>query len=1118
MQQLNTLTAICLLALSVGLTFSANAQLDADPGATAVDGVNLILGVGAEVSNITSSGGADQVGTFTCTGCGIGFDGGMIIASGSVDVAEGPNLVGGSTLGGGNFGVSDPDLAQANPFFSLNDAAVVEFDFVAQGDSVVFNYVWASEEYPEFVFSSFNDAFGFFLSGPGINGPYSNNAENIAIIPGTNLPVTIDNVNAGNNDAGCTNCEFYVINTNNTAANGVQFDGYTVPLQAAYGGLTCGETYHIKIAVADAGDTGLDSAVFFEENSFYTPTLDVSLSIGEIGLNDSTIYEGCGISSLIFSRNGDNLPEETLSIEISGTAENGVDYTNVPTEIVFPPGENEVVVPISANLDGEVEGLESIIFTYLGGAECLTVEEQVETIYITESLPLEVELDDVLIDCNESTVLEPVITGGYGIYEIEWFDGTNALTYEASPGSTTTYAYTVSDTCGVIPIDAEVTVEVQTYDPVTVDAGGPLEIDCLTLLESTATADGGNGEYTYLWTDAQGNDLSTDPAVSYDPEAEGSIFVEVTDGCGSTGSDELEYTFTDVNLNVDLPEGLEGICQSFITVEADDVNGGIGAYSYEWFVEGSFADFGESVNVEINGPQTVLLQVTDECGNVGTDETVVDMTPTPISLALPADIDAACLENLNLAPQTLEGGVGAYTYSWSADTGESGQQQSIDLTIQESTTVTLDVSDECGNTATDELDVNLIPNDVSVDLGPNLTVTCLDVNNLEPEISNATAPLTYSWVSDGTALGAANEVLFQTDETTTVEVTVTDACGFTASDQILVDVPPVPVTVSAGDDFIVPCQNNTTVEAAAQGGVGAYVYDWFVNGFENESNSDEASFIANGLMEVEVLVEDACGNTASDIVLVNIPENPPQLVISQDTLICRGESVSLSVEVIDPVGTYDYIWTPLVQQTATVTVAPSETQNYSVTVMDACQQTSNANVTVVVDQVQASFDFAYTDGWGIETFNTSFPQDAQFYWDFGDGETSEEFQPTHEFLTNRTQTITLVAETENGCRDDISGVFHPIMDIFVPNAFTPDGDGVNDVFKAEGHSVRQFEMWVFNRWGEVVFYSNDIDQPWLGEVDGGTHYGQNEVYNWVVKAVGIRNTSFERQGTVVLIR
>jgi hypothetical protein len=61
-------------------------------------------------------------------------------------------------------------------------------------------------------------------------------------------------------------------------------------------------------------------------------------------------------------------------------------------------------------------------------------------------------------------------------------------------------------------------------------------------------------------------------------------------------------------------------------------------------------------------------------------------------------------------------------------------------------------------------------------------------------------------------------------------------------------------------------------------------------------------------------------------------------------------------------------------------------------------------------------------------------------------------------------------------------------------------------------------MWIYNRWGEVVFYTNDINRPWLGEVDGGDHFGRNDLYTWVVKAIGVRNNAFERTGTVVLIR
>ena len=93
--------------------------------------------------------------------------------------------------------MNDPDLDQLSTF-NTNDAAVLEFDFIPTGDSLSFNYSFGSDEYNEYVCGSVNDAFGFFLSGPGINGAYSNNAINLAIIPETDgTPVTINSVNNG---------------------------------------------------------------------------------------------------------------------------------------------------------------------------------------------------------------------------------------------------------------------------------------------------------------------------------------------------------------------------------------------------------------------------------------------------------------------------------------------------------------------------------------------------------------------------------------------------------------------------------------------------------------------------------------------------------------------------------------------------------------------------------------------------------------------------------------------------------------------------------------------------------------------------------------------------------
>src|SRR5690606_30625435 len=177
---------------------------------------------------------------------------------------------------------------------NLKDVGVVEFDFTALGDTLRFKYIFASEEYNEHVCSPYNDAFGFFISGPGIvgNPNYTNAAKNVALIPNTNVPVAINTVNRGiagefGNTATCNavspnwqaNNIYFVDNENNISPNATQFDGFTVPFLVEVP-LICGETYHIKLAIADATDRKNDSAVFIEAGSFSsTPPLKADLEI-----------------------------------------------------------------------------------------------------------------------------------------------------------------------------------------------------------------------------------------------------------------------------------------------------------------------------------------------------------------------------------------------------------------------------------------------------------------------------------------------------------------------------------------------------------------------------------------------------------------------------------------------------------------------------------------------------------------------------------------------------------------------------------------------------------------------------------------------------------------------
>ena len=203
------------MALFGLLTTGVQAQLILNGSLTPADCVqNILLGNGIVATNITFNGQPGtqlnpQIGGFNGTLCNIGMAGGVILATGSINNATGPNNSGSASEGGGT-NLGDPDVLAVsqitNPnIMDVNDAAILEFDFVPQGDSLSFDFIFASDEYLEFV-NSVNDAFGFFISGPGISGPFTNNAANIALIPGTSQPVTIDDVN------NVVNSQYYVVN------------------------------------------------------------------------------------------------------------------------------------------------------------------------------------------------------------------------------------------------------------------------------------------------------------------------------------------------------------------------------------------------------------------------------------------------------------------------------------------------------------------------------------------------------------------------------------------------------------------------------------------------------------------------------------------------------------------------------------------------------------------------------------------------------------------------------------------------------------------------------------------------------------------------------------------
>ncbi len=324
---------------------------------------NIFLGEGVEVTNLTYDGSEQAVGFFTNGTNDIGIERGIIMASGLAITAATANTAGGTTGNTSGPG-TDPDLG---PIASggLNDIARYEITFIPTNDTLQFRYVFASEEYPEYACSPFNDVFGFFLTGPNpLGGDY--NGENIALVPDpadpsggtfTDIPVTINNVNnQGLNIPGGCNYDYGTYYNDNTGSMTLTYDAYLDIFIAQAIVIPC-EEYTIKLAVADVGDANFDTGVFLEAKSFGTGALEVEFA--SISL-DGTITEDCAQATLTFALPSPTEADYPIDYTIIGTAQNGIDYQNIPLDLTIPAGDSAVTIDVIAWEDGIAEGIESI--------------------------------------------------------------------------------------------------------------------------------------------------------------------------------------------------------------------------------------------------------------------------------------------------------------------------------------------------------------------------------------------------------------------------------------------------------------------------------------------------------------------------------------------------------------------------------------------------------------------------------------------------------------------------------------------------------------------------------------------------------------------------------------
>jgi len=1014
---------------------------------------DVLLGAGVLATNITSLGAPMQFGHMTgadpdIIGMSAGFVMSSAAASNIVMPGAWDDVPWGTGVNGGqpdllNVANSVPPLI--GQFFtvgSVNDVAVMEFDFVATGDTVKFNFIFGSDEYLTWVNTTFNDVFGFFLSGDGITGPYQapagfpGGAVNIASVPNSNpvLPITISSVNT------TLNSQYF---NYNVPHDHIAINGYTNVFQAVYA-VECGGSYHIKLAVADGSDNILESIVILEAGSFSSnATVDVELisDVGPPGAN--IIYEDCGHATLSFHRPTQTIldVEEMLIIEYEGTGINGVDYTFMPDTIIFPPFITTISFPIQAIVDNLPEGTEAVTLDILNLAACngLGIETNFQFFIMDEPPPLQVQDYEVVICEGDQVEIAPLILGGYGNFHYEWSNIPDDVPSQiVAPLVTTDYFITVSDTCDM-PSSSGIISVVIPFDGLLNAAIDPAELfaPCNNSFNLTSTITGGNGVYTYTWMTDTGVFLGNTANVTYQTFWNAnSITLTVVDGCGFQTTTTIPILYELPALDVGLPALLTGVCvDDFLLTPT--VDGGNGIYSYVWQVNGANVAIGNQFNYTAGATANVTVNVSDNCGQAGTATTAIEILPYPPVFEAGNDAQATCLDVVNRELIVFDG-IPNYTYQWQVNGQTISNTTSFSYQPTETVQVIVTVTDACGDSSEDQLTIELINTPILIEMADEINASCIDHTQLAPIVTGGDGVLSFEWADPAIVLTETQITSYQTYITTPLLFTVTDECG--------------------GQEF--------------------------------------------------------------HSVIINIPDVPIELTLTNDTLLCLGQGLVLDAFAEGGEGGFTYYWPELELFGAQQFVLPGEATNFSVIAMDICGRIGSEDIDVLVESVGASFTYNYLSSYEVQFDGEAWGDcdNCNFYWTFGDNEDSNTEDPYHVYPNLQTYIASLQVTNENNCSAIHTLIMNAPLDVFMPNAFTPDGDGLNDVYLIVGQGVVEFELSVFDRWGERVFYSDNIEKGWTGNHQNGDYFIPDGVYPYKVVYKGTDGKRITKHGHINVLR
>ena len=754
---------LVVFAFVVITPFVSTAQLTVLPGVTAAVMANKLAGPGVLVLNPILTCATNAYATFSGTST-LSFDSGIVLTSGQAKTTGGVVGVNGPASGFASTANGTPGDPQLTALAGqpTHDACILQFDFRPIGDTVKFEYVFGSEEYTDFTCSTFNDVFAFYISGPGYAAP-----TNLALVPGTNIPVCINSVNCGATGgysiatchamgAGSPFCTYYV---NNIGGTTLSYDGLTKTL-TAIGAVTPCDTFHLKIGVADASDDIYDSGVFLKAGSLTSVSVSVSplgIDPTDTGFGAQYCIRGCTPGKFIFTNTGSTADSITIHYMIGGTGVNGVDYTTIADSAIIPAHDSTDTVYIYGLTTAT--GIKTVELYILAPYTCGGLPVIIDSVELTiyDSLSLHINTPDTTICIGQDVLINTTGTSPmlYTWTPSSTLNSSTLLSPTATPTVTTTYSVTGSlPGSGCPPSHSSITISVE--QPPTLNVGPLIQKTCVGVPLQLGVTVTPTGTYQYNWTPTSYLNSSTiqDPIVTPGLQGNFEYVVNVAypgGGCGSTDSFLLHvlpdsFTLVSPDTSVCYPPGTYQI-----TAFGDS------EFTYLWSPATGVSN-PNIIDPTISPAGTSTYTITASypgCPNMY--HTITYNIEHPIVNILPFDT-TFCISSPFMIPVTISPSDSAYTITWTP-TNWLSNPHILEPDFFTATSGTykyyITVKNSLGCTSIDSVTLNpeasislsLTPGNSIIPYGSSLQ---LQASTLAPN------PIYFNWIPDNGTLSNPN--------------------------------------------------------------------------------------------------------------------------------------------------------------------------------------------------------------------------------------------------------------------------------------------------------------------------------------------------------------------------